>query len=130
VSDHELLHRLRRDLWQPPRQHGEIDRERRVGSLELFYDLVVVVLIAQDGRRLAGDLTWHAVGTFATIFCVVWIAWFNGTLMHELHGREDIRSRTSFLAQIVFMVPLGGFIPGAGAAMGALSRLRQHYYSL
>lgn len=118
MSDRELLRRLRRDLWQPPRQHGEINRQRTVGPLELFYDLVVVVLVAQDARRLADNLTWHGVGDFATIFGVVWIAWFNGTLMHELHGREDMRSRSSFLAQIVLMVPLGGFIPGASGING------------
>jgi low temperature requirement protein LtrA len=118
VSDHELLHRLRRDLWQPPRQHGEINRERTVGPLELFYDLVVVVLVAQDAHRLTSNLTWRGLGDFATVFAVVWIAWFNGTMMHELHGREDMRSRSSFLAQIVVMVPLGGFIPGAGGIHG------------
>jgi hypothetical protein len=39
--------RLRRSLWQPPRAHGEQPRERVVGPLELFYDLAVVVLVAQ-----------------------------------------------------------------------------------
>jgi hypothetical protein len=39
--------RLRRYLWQPPRPHGEQPRERMVGPLELFYDLAVVVLVAQ-----------------------------------------------------------------------------------
>jgi low temperature requirement protein LtrA len=39
--------RLRRLLWQPPRAHGEQPRERVVGPLELFYDLAVVVLVAQ-----------------------------------------------------------------------------------
>jgi hypothetical protein len=39
--------RLRRLLWQPPRPHGQQPPERIVGPLELFYDLVVVVLIGQ-----------------------------------------------------------------------------------
>lgn len=39
--------RLRRALWQQPRPHGEQPRERVVGPLELFYDLAVVVLVAQ-----------------------------------------------------------------------------------
>src|SRR6266487_1924987 len=49
--------RLRRTLWQPPRPHGEQPRERVVGPLELFYDLAVVVLVAQAAHRLAGHLT-------------------------------------------------------------------------
>ena len=43
--------RLRRSLWQPPRPHGEQPRERVVGPLELFYDLAVVVLVAQAAHR-------------------------------------------------------------------------------
>jgi hypothetical protein len=43
--------RLRRSLWQPPRPHGEQPRERTVGPLELFYDLAVVVLVAQAAHR-------------------------------------------------------------------------------
>jgi hypothetical protein len=38
-------------LWQPPRPHGEQPRERVVGPLELFYDLAVVVLVAQAAHR-------------------------------------------------------------------------------
>src|ERR1700742_2713074 len=114
MGNHELLHQLRHDLWRPPRRHGEINRERSVGSLELYYDLVVVVLVAQAARQLAHNLTWGGLGEFATVFSVVWLIWFNGTLMHELHGREDLRSRNSFLVQIVLLVPMGAYLADAG----------------
>jgi hypothetical protein len=81
--------RLRRSLWQPPRPHGEQPRERTVGPLELFYDLAVVVLVAQAARHLAGHLTWRGLGEFAVVFTLVWIAWANGSLHHELHGRDS-----------------------------------------
>nr|WP_168487081.1 low temperature requirement protein A [Streptomyces sp. RLB1-33]QIY68153.1 low temperature requirement protein A [Streptomyces sp. RLB1-33] len=118
TSRHEQWTRLRRRLWQPPRAHGEQPRERVVGPLELFYDLVVVVLVAQAAHHLAGDLDWHGLGLFAAVFALVWIAWFNGTLHHELHGREDARGRSMFLLQILVLVPLGAFIPEAGGARG------------
>ncbi|WP_406332549.1 low temperature requirement protein A [Streptomyces sp. NBC_00203] len=118
ASRHEQWARLRRQLWQPPRAHGEQPRERVVGPLELFYDLVVVVLVAQAAHHLAGHLTWHGLGEFAAVFALVWIAWFNGTLHHELHGREDARGRIMFLLQILVLVPLGAFIPEAGGARG------------
>ncbi|MFF2515196.1 low temperature requirement protein A [Streptomyces sp. NPDC058086] len=118
TSRHEQWTRLRRQLWQPPRAHGEQPRERVVGPLELFYDLVVVVLVAQAAHHLAGDLDWHGLGLFAAVFALVWIAWFNGTLHHELHGREDARGRSMFLLQILVLVPLGAFIPEAGGARG------------
>ena len=111
--------RLRRSLWQPPRAHGEQPPERTVGPLELFYDLPVVVLVAQAAHRLAGHLTWPGLGQFAVVFTLVWIAWANGSLHHELHGREDVRARSTFLLQILVLVAMGAFIPEAGGARGA-----------
>jgi low temperature requirement protein LtrA len=111
--------RLRRSLWQPPRHHGEQPHERVVGPLELFYDLAVVVLVAQAAHRLAGHLTWPGLGEFAVVFTLVWIAWANGSLHHELHGHEDARARSTFLLQILLLVALGAFIPEAGGARGA-----------
>jgi low temperature requirement protein LtrA len=111
--------RLRRSLWQPPRPHGEAPRERVVGPLELFYDLAVVVLVAQAAHHLAGHLTWGGLGEFAAIFTLVWIAWANGSLHHELHGHEDTRARSTFLLQIVVLAAMGAFIPQADGTRGA-----------
>ena len=111
--------RLRRSLWQPPRPHGEQPRERAVGPLELFYDLAVVVLVAQAAHRLAGHLTWPGLGQFAVVFTLVWIAWANGSLHHELHGHEDARARSTFLLQILLLAAMGASIPQAGGARGA-----------
>jgi low temperature requirement protein LtrA len=111
--------RLRGSLWQPPRPHGEQPRERMVGPLELFYDLAVVVLVAQAAHHLAEYLTWRGLGEFAVVFTLVWIAWTNGSLYHELHGHEDARARSTFLLQILVLVAIGSFIPGAGGARGA-----------
>ena len=111
--------RLRRALWQPPRRHGEQPRERTVGPLELFYDLAVVVLVAQAAHRLAGHLSWAGLGQFAAVFALVWIAWVNGSLHHELHGHEDARARSTFLLQILVLAAMGAFIPQAGGARGA-----------
>jgi low temperature requirement protein LtrA len=110
---------LRRALWQPPRPHGEQPRERTVGPLELFYDLAVVVLVAQAAHRLAGHLTWGGIGEYAAVFTLVWIAWVNGSLHHELHGHEDARARSTFLLQILVLVAMGSSIPEAGGARGA-----------
>jgi low temperature requirement protein LtrA len=115
----QLWARLRRSLWQPPRPHGEQPRERTVGSLELFYDLAVVVLVAQAAHHLAGHLTWPGLGEFTAVFTLVWIAWGNGSLHHELHGHDDARARSTFLLQILVLVAMAAFIPQAGGARGA-----------
>ena len=78
-----------------------------VGPLELFYDLAVVVLVAQAARHLAGHLSWRGLGEFAVVFTLVWIAWANGSLHHELHGHDDARSRSTFLLQILVLAEFG-----------------------
>jgi len=90
-----------------------------VGPLELFYDLAVVVLVAQAARHLAGHLTWRGLGEFAVVFTLVWIAWANGSLHHELHGHDDARGRSTFLLQILVLAAMGASIPEAGGARGA-----------
>ncbi|HEX6403822.1 MAG TPA: low temperature requirement protein A [Pseudonocardiaceae bacterium] len=119
ASHHQSWIRLRHQLWQPPRHHGEQPRGRVVGPLELFYDLVVVVLVAQAAHHLAAHLTGRGLGEFAAVFTLVWIAWLNGTLHHELHSRDDARGRSTFLLQILVLVPLGAFIPEASSARGS-----------
>ena len=110
---------VRRRLWQPPRAHGEQPRERVVGPIELFYDLAVVVLVAQAAHHLALHLTWSGLGDYVVVFTLVWIAWTNGSLHHELHGHEDARARSTFLLQILILVTMGAMIPEADGARGA-----------
>src|SRR6266853_3219605 len=119
MTRRERWAQLRRHLWQPPRPHGEQPRDRVVGPLELFYDLAVVVLVAQAAHHLAGHLTWRGSGEFAAVFTLVWIAWTNGSLHHELHGHDDARARSTFLLQILVLAAMGAFIPEAGGARGA-----------
>src|SRR6266705_955012 len=107
ASRRELGARLRGLLWQPPRAHGEQPRSRVVGPLELFYDLAVVVLVAQAAHHLPGHLTWRGLGEFAAVFTLVWIAWANGSLHHELHGHDDARGRSTFLLQILVLAARG-----------------------
>jgi len=65
-----LWGRLRLSLWQRP--HGEQPHERVVGPLELFYDLAVVVLVAQAARHLAGDLIWPPTGYAGRLMRTRW----------------------------------------------------------
>jgi hypothetical protein len=91
TSRHERWARL----WQPPRAHGEQPRERVVGPLELFYDLVVVVLVAQAAHHFARHLTWRGLGEFTVVFALVWIAWVNagpqGICRRPASGRQSSR---------------------------------------
>ncbi len=103
---------------QAPRPHGALDEERTVGFLELFYDLVFVVLVAQLGGALAASITWHGVRDYAITFGLVWLGWINGSLYHELHGREDGRSRIYIFGQMFVLVALAAWAPDAAGAGG------------
>ena len=108
MSDRPLVAGIRAWL-RPPRAHGEVIEDRTVSFLELFYDLVFVVLIARIAHTLASDVSWTGVRDFALVFSLVWIAWANGTAYHELHGGEDGRSRSYIFAQMSLLVPLSVF---------------------
>lgn len=95
-----------RQWFRPPRPHGEVIEDRVVSPLELFYDLVFVVLIAQIAHTLAGNVSWRGVGDFTVVFALIWFAWLNGSLYHELHGGEDGRSRSFIFAQMTLLVVL------------------------
>jgi low temperature requirement protein LtrA len=114
----EHLRSRRARMWMGPRPHGAVDPDRIVGPLELFYDLVVVVLVGQAAHHLAEHLTWRGVGEFAALFGVVWLAWMNGTLMHDLHGRDDVGSRVRVFAQVLVLTVMATQVDRAPEGAG------------
>ena len=57
--------------WQPPRKAGDRLEHRQVTFLELFYDLVCVVLIAELSHALATHIGLAGLGGFAFLFVIV-----------------------------------------------------------
>jgi low temperature requirement protein LtrA len=94
---------------QPPRRHGEAIEHRAVSPLELLYDLVYVVCFGQAAHTLAGDVSWGGALDFAAVFGLIWLAWMNGSLHHELHGRNDGRSRLYVFLQMLVLAVLAVF---------------------
>jgi low temperature requirement protein LtrA len=114
-----MLGRFRRRFWLPPRAHGEVVRDRTVSFLELFYDLVYVVVISRVSHTLAGDVTWRGIGEFAAVFGLIWLAWLNGTLYYEIHGREEGRTRFYVFIQMLLLGLLAVFTADAAGKSGA-----------
>lgn len=109
---------FRKRFWQPPRAHGEVIADRRVSFLELFYDLVYVVVVAQAAHTLAEDVSWRGAAEFAVIFSLIWIGWFNGSIYYDLHGREDGRTRTMVFAQMLLLALLAVYTSDAAGETG------------
>ncbi len=107
-----------RYFWQRPRTHREILVERRVSFLELFYDLIYVVLIARIALVLHDNIDAGGVATFAVLFSLLWIGWYNGSLLHDAHGRPDVRNRFLTFLQMFAIAAMGVFATDATGAGG------------
>ena len=93
-------------------------RDRSVSFLELLYDLVYVAVIAQAAARLSTEVSAGRIAEFAIVFTMVWIAWINGTLYLELHGREDGRTRLFVFVQMGIVALLAVFAGIAAEDVG------------
>ncbi len=90
-------------LWQKPALRTDEDesRERRASWLELFYDLVFVVIIAQLSHGLAGDVSWRGLATFALPFVPAWWLWIGGTIYGDRFETEDVSHRLFTFLQML-----------------------------
>jgi low temperature requirement protein LtrA len=110
--------RFKRWFWRPPRAHGEVIADRQVSVLELFYDLVYVAVIGQAAHHLAEHVSVRGLAEFGVVFALIWIAWINGSLYLELHGREDGRTRTIVFVQMGILALLAVFTADAADGSG------------
>ncbi|CAM5237337.1 DNA topoisomerase 1 [Streptomyces griseus subsp. griseus] len=73
------------------------------------------------GLRLAGH------GNIAVVFGLIWIAWLNGTLFYELHGREDGHTRSLIFVQMLLLSLMAVYV---GHADGDDGRTLAALYAL
>ena len=107
------IYRNFRRWWQPPRNIAEREAHRQVTFLELFYDLVYVVLIAELTHALAEHIDLEHLANFAFLFVLVWWAWLNGTTYHDIHGNNDIRTRVFTFLQMFSVAAMAVFAHNA-----------------
>lgn len=78
--------------------------------LELFFDLVFVVVISQLADRLASHPSWSGVGWFVFLFYAAWSSWMNGTYYHDPHGTNDVSVRVFTVGQMLAVAVMAAFI--------------------
>ena len=68
-------------LWRRPtlRIDEEEGLERKTTWLELFFDLVFVVVIAELAHTLSGEVSVTSIGVFSFLFIPVWWVWIGVT---------------------------------------------------
>jgi low temperature requirement protein LtrA len=76
----------------PPRLRTLEDAgdDRRATWLELFFDLVFVVAVAQLSNALSADRTLHGFVVFCGLFVPIWWAWVGFTFYADRFDTDDL----------------------------------------
>lgn len=107
-----------RRAWQRPalRTDEEFEQHRPVSWLELFFDLVFVVVISRLAHHLAGHLDAAGVVTFVVQFLAVFWVWNAFTYYTERFESDGLENRLfAFLA----IVPVAGLAVFGEEGLGA-----------
>lgn len=93
-------------LWQRQSVRINDDETRKVTFLELFYDLVFVICIAQIAHSLTSHPTFIALGRYVLLFIPIFWAWIGGSIYYDLHGTADLKTRSYTFAQMLLIAAI------------------------
>ncbi|MCC3587346.1 low temperature requirement protein A [Microcoleus sp. PH2017_30_WIL_O_A] len=101
----------KRIWWQKPqiRTDEEQQLHRKVSWLELFFDLVFVVIIAELSHNLAIDVSWVGAGKYILLFLPAWWVWIGATYYNERFETEGIENRLFTFLLILAVAGLAVF---------------------
>ena len=112
-GERELLRLLR-----PPRLRTLGDEQRHASYLELFFDLVFVVAIAQLSHELVLDHSLHGFVVFGALYLPVFIAWQGFTIYADRFDTDDVVFRVAILLGMLAILGLAVQIPDVAAGDG------------
>lgn len=132
---------------QPLRGRDPNEPHRAATPLELFYDLVFVIAIAQAAMGLhhgiADDHVLDAVVNYAVVFFAIWWAWMSFTWFASSYDNDDVPYRLGVFVQLTgavllaagvgsvfenrdFTLVLLGYVIMRIAAVGQILRAAKH----
>jgi low temperature requirement protein LtrA len=102
-----------RPWLRPPRLRSPADgdEERHASWLEVFFDLVFVVAVAQLAQELVDDHDVGGFAIFAGLFLPVFIAWQGFTFYADRFDTDDVLFRAVVLAAMLAIATLAVEIP-------------------
>jgi low temperature requirement protein LtrA len=104
--------------WQPPRLRSEEEeREARVTSVDLFYDLIFAVVVAQLAAGLSDNITPGGLLVYVLLFIAVARIWSSETFYSDHFETLDVSYRVSVF---VAMLAAGGLATAAPQGLGTL----------
>jgi low temperature requirement protein LtrA len=92
---------------------GELQTSRHASWLELFFDLVFVVAIAELAHFLARHLDWTGIASFAVLFIPVWWLWIDFSYYADQFDVERGFYRLIMLGVMFGMIVLALTVPEA-----------------
>ena len=101
--------------WGAPKKFDREIKERRISWLELFYDLVYVIAIARITHHLSLHISIPGFLEYASLFILIFWGWLNGSLYHDLHGNEGLRTRLMTLWQMMIIAAFAITIDQSGS---------------
>lgn len=91
--------------WSKPslRTDEDFERHRAVTWLELFFDLVFVVVIARLAHNLAGEISPHGFLVFVLMFIAVFWVWNGAVYYVERFESEGLEMRAFTFLVMIFV---------------------------
>jgi low temperature requirement protein LtrA len=102
-----------RSLWHRPpvlRSSKDIKPERHASWLELFFDLVFVIAVAELSHYLHDHLSFVGLATFAVLFVPVWWLWIDFSYYGDQFDTDDILYRVVMFAAMFGLLVLTAFL--------------------
>lgn len=94
-------------IFQPPQlRREECEEERRATWLELFFDLIFVVAIAQLAHNLQSDFSVTGLLKFAILFVPVWWCWIGATFYDTRFDNDGLVDRLITLMQMAIVATM------------------------
>lgn len=100
-----------KDWWGAPRTITNNIANRKISWLELFSDLIYVVIIHSFVENLSEHFTLQGFITFWVLFLFFFNTWTNMVLYFDLHGVPNLRNTCFSLLQIVAVAVTATFTP-------------------
>lgn len=93
---------MTRAIFHPPKLRREEceDGERTATWLELFFDLIFVVAIAQLAHNFSGDFSFMGLAKLAVLFVPVWWCWIGATFYDTRFDNDGLVDRLITLMQM------------------------------
>ena len=99
-------------MWRAPQHHMDVDKSHdHVHWIELFYDLIHVVIIFLLGNFLGEHLSLDGFLVFAGIFIAIWFAWADSSVYNSLYVSTDVKHRLIMSSHIITAMVMAASIP-------------------